>query len=516
MYDLSILIPARNEMFTRNTVEDILKKKRGKTEILVGMDGAWADPGIEDHPDVRILYLAEAIGQRAMTNKLARLSKARYLMKVDAHCAFDEGFDTKLMADMQGDWTVAPTMKNLHAFDWVCPDGHRRYQGPSGPCQECGKETAKDVIWYAKPSPNSTSYRFDKSLKFQYFGEYKAKQVGDLVESMSLQGSCFMLTRDKYWELNICDEEAGSWGHQGSEVALKTWLSGGRVIVNTKTWYAHMFRTQGGDFGFPWPAKEREIEKARQYFRNIFLEDKWPQAVRELQWLVDKFGPVPEWHDANSPFKGIIYYTDNQLDSKIMEACQQQLSKSGLPITSSALKKIDFGDKRIRFPSLRRGPFAMFKEMLGALENSTANIIFFCEHDVLYHPSHFDFTPPKKDVFYFNTNVWKVDWLTGKALKVDKCEQISGLCAWKELALDYVREKMKQIEADGFDRHYEPRGKRANWSSKEPIVDIRHDKNFTPNRWSKDQFRNEEHTKGWMEGECPDWAKGIFTEIIPK
>ena len=154
--------------------------------------------------------------------------------------------------------------------------------------------------------------------------------------------------------------------------------------------------------------------------------------------------------------------------------------------------------------------------MLGALENSTANIIFFCEHDVLYHPSHFDFTPPKKDVFYFNTNVWKVDWLTGKALKVDKCEQISGLCAWKELALDYVREKMKQIEADGFDRHYEPRGKRANWSSKEPIVDIRHDKNFTPNRWSKDQFRNEEHTKGWMEGECPDWAKGIFTEIIPK
>lgn len=518
MYDLSILIPARNEMFTARTVQDIIEKKRGKTEIIVGLDGQWSDPGIEDHPDLRILYLAEPIGQRAMTNRLARLSRAKYVMKVDAHCSFDEGFDAKLMANMQDDWTVAPNMKNLHAFDWVCPDGHRRYQGPSGPCLECGKETTRDVIWYAKPSPNSTSFRFDKTLKFQYFGEYKAKQEGDLGESMSLQGSCFMLTRDKYWELNICDEEAGSWGHQGSEVALKTWLSGGRVIVNKKTWYAHMFRTQGGDFGFPWPAREGEIEKARQHFRDIFLEDKWPLAKHNLSWLVDKFSPVPDWEDVNSPTKGIIYYTDNQLDSKIMEACQEQLNKSGLPITSASLKRIDFGVKNIRFPSMKRGHFTMFKQMLGALENSPANIniVFFCEHDVLYHPSHFDFTPPQKDVFYFNTNVWKVDSATGKALKVDKCEQISGMCAWKGLALHFVRQKMKQIESDGFDGHFEPKGKRGNWSSKEPLVDIRHDNNLTPNRWSKDQFRNKNNTKGWIEGKCPNWAKEIFTEISRK
>ena len=154
--------------------------------------------------------------------------------------------------------------------------------------------------------------------------------------------------------------------------------------------------------------------------------------------------------------------------------------------------------------------------MLGAIENSTANIIFFCEHDVLYPPSHFEFTPPKKDVFYFNTNVWKVDIVTGKAVKVDKMEQISGMCAWKPLALNYVREKMAQLEKDGFDRHFEPRGTRENWSSKEPLVDIRHDSNFTPNRWSKDKFRNPENTKGWTEGECPGWAKEIFSKIRQK
>ncbi len=75
-YDLSILIPARNEMFISNTVADILKNKRGKTEVIVGLDGAWAEPGIDDHPDVTVVYMAESVGQRSLTNRLCRLSNA--------------------------------------------------------------------------------------------------------------------------------------------------------------------------------------------------------------------------------------------------------------------------------------------------------------------------------------------------------------------------------------------------------------------------------------------------------
>src|SRR4030065_2382717 len=130
-------------------------------------------------------------------------------MKVDAHCAFDQGFDVKMIADMQDDWTMLPVMRNLHAFDWVCPDGHRRYQSPSGVCTECGKETVRDVVWIAKTNPQSTSYRFDSTLHFQYHGEYKKKQIGDLVETMSIQGSCFMVTKEKYFELSLCDETHG-------------------------------------------------------------------------------------------------------------------------------------------------------------------------------------------------------------------------------------------------------------------------------------------------------------------
>lgn len=154
---LSILIPSRYEEWLSRTIDDILKNKRGDTNIIVGLDGAWADPQLVDHPDVIIVHYSESIGQRAMTNQLCRLSNAKYVMKLDAHCAMDEGFDVKMMNLMEDDITMIPVMRNLHVFDWVCPDGHRRYQSPSGECKECGKPTTKDVVWIAKTNPQSTA-----------------------------------------------------------------------------------------------------------------------------------------------------------------------------------------------------------------------------------------------------------------------------------------------------------------------------------------------------------------------
>lgn len=295
--DLSILIPARNEMFLSRTIEDILEHAKGDYEIIAVLDGQWAEPGIHDHERVQLIYHPESIGQRAATNEAARLSTGKWLMKVDAHCAFDQGFDVKMLADMQPDWTMVPVMRNLHAFDWVCENGHRRYQGQSGPCTECGQPTEREMVWIGKKSPQSTAYRFDRELRFQYWPEYKKRQKGDLVETMSLQGSCFMVSREKYFELDLCDENHGSWGQQGTEVACKTWLSGGRVIVNKKTWYAHLFRTQGGDFGFPYP--NPGIGKAREYSRALWLNDKWEKAIYPLSWLIERFAPVPDWHEEN-------------------------------------------------------------------------------------------------------------------------------------------------------------------------------------------------------------------------
>lgn len=526
--DLSILIPARNEMFLARTIENILENIEGNTEVIVVLDGAWADPPIPDDERVTLVYHSESIGQRAATNEAAKLSKAKYVMKVDAHCAFDKGFDVKMMKEMHDDWTMVPMMRNLHAFDWVCKKcGERRYQGPSGPCEKCGGETKRDILWRAKPSPQSSSYRFDKTMHFQYWGAFKRRPEGqgDVCDTMSIQGSCFIITRKKYFELDICDENFGSWGQQGVEVACKTWLSGGRVRVNKKTWYAHMFRTQGKDFGFPYPLSGRAIGRAREYSRELFQRDGWPKAKHKFQWLLDKFYPIPDWHDDRhkKSKKGIIFYTDNQLKLKIAHAVQKNLRGMGLPIISASLKPMKFGDKNIHLP-LERSSLTMFKQQLAALEASKSEIIFFCEHDVLYHYSHFDFTPPKKDVYYYNTNVWKLRLEDGHALRTAEMKQTSGLCAYRDLLLKHYRKRVEMVEKTKFTRRmgYEPgthnREERVDdyksdiWESKYSNVDIRHDHNLTASRWEKGKFRNKKFTKGWIEKKpnekIPGWGKG--------
>jgi glycosyltransferase involved in cell wall biosynthesis len=516
--DLSIIIPARNEMFLKRTIEDILAHIEGDTDIIAVLDGYWPDPPIEDNPRVILIHHSESIGQRAACNEAVRVARGKYIMKVDAHCAFDQGFDVKMISVMQDDLTMIPVMRNLHVFNWVCETGHERYQGPSGPCKECGKPTKMRIIWNPKTNPQSTAYYFDKDLHFQYWNHWGKRQTGDLTETMSAQGSCFMITKKRYLELNICDESWGSWGNQGTEVALKTWLSGGRLVVNRKTWYAHCFRTQGGDFGFPYELSGREVEHARQCSRDIFLNNKWDKAIHPLSWLIDKFKP-PTW-EIKSMSKGIIYYTDNRHDPVILSAAQRQIKSccDGMPIVSVSLQPIEFG-RNIVFQG-ERGVLTQAKQILIALENSTSDIIFFCESDVLYHPSHFNFTPPRKDVFYYNDNKWKVDYNTGQALFYH-CAQVSGLCAYRDLLLEHYRKRIARIEKEGVYDHkigYEPGAHQfprgideytyEMWNSEFPNIDIRHNRTMTANRWSQDQFRDKNTCLGWqMSDEVPFWGK---------
>ena len=210
---LDIVLPARNEIFLSRTVEDILSNIRGDTEVIVVLDGEVAQPEPKEQPRLRILRYSESIGQRAATNAAVKMSEAKYIMKTDGHVAMDEGFDVKMMADMQPNWTCVPVMRNLHVFDWTCKKcGNRTYQGTTPTsCPNCDNTTdfERDIVWIAKTNPQSTSYCFDAEPHFQYFGDYKNRDEykegiknGGLTETMSLQGSCFMLTREKYWELN--------------------------------------------------------------------------------------------------------------------------------------------------------------------------------------------------------------------------------------------------------------------------------------------------------------------------
>lgn len=235
--------------------------------------------------------------------------------------------------------------------------------------------------------------------------------------------------------------------------------------------------------------------------------------------------------------KQIIFYTDNTLNEEIASKVRINLKKighqMGIPIVCVSLKKMDFGDKNIYFPNLERGILTLFRQQLAGVESSTADILFFCEHDVLYHPSHFDFIPPTDDAYYYNTNVWKVRLKDGHGLYTNNCQQTSGLCGYRPLLLEHYRKRIVIIEQrrqeilalgqpiknDGYSKYmgYEPgrqskpRGVDSHpakaWQSEFPNVDIRHDSNFTRTKWKREDYHDHHYTEGWTEQDnIPGWG----------
>lgn len=229
--------------------------------------------------------------------------------------------------------------------------------------------------------------------------------------------------------------------------------------------------------------------------------------------------------------KTILYYTCNTHNLIIETACRRQLqaARGDARLIAISLKPIEFGDTNIVL-SLKRSPESMHRQILAGLERAeSGSTIFLCESDVLYHPSHFEFEPPTRDVFYYNEHTYKVDFATGQAVFY-YTKQVSGLCADRDVLLEHYRARVARIEREGkFDRrigyepgcHQFPRGidqrVAARWMSAVSNVDIRHDKNLTRSRWSPDGFRDKKACAGWkLVDEIPGWGvtKGRFAEFL--
>ena len=226
------------------------------------------------------------------------------------------------------------------------------------------------------------------------------------------------------------------------------------------------------------------------------------------------------------PSKGLVYYTDNLTDQAILTAGQSRLNAMGLPIVSVSLKPIDFG-QNIVLPLERSCP-TMFKQILTGIEAATTDFIFLVEHDVLYHPSHFEFIPPRDDVFYYNENTWKVDVETGQSVFY-YTKQVSGCCAYRKLMVEHYRKRVERVATEGFTRsmgfepgcHQFPRGidyrTAERWMSATPNIDLRHKNNLTQSRWRQDQFRSQRSCRGWtLADEVPGWGmmKGKIQELL--
>lgn len=282
---LSVIIPARNEDYLQKTIDDLFQKAKGDIEVIIMLDSCWPTPPLKGRKNLIIVHTGKVEGMRSNINQGAWIATGKYLMKSDAHCMFDEGFDEKLKGELEYDWLAIPSRYSLDADKW------ERGRGPI------------DYLYLTYPYSDDALYGkgfhgkkwvagkdMGKDSFFKKENDLKDKLIDDI---MIFQGSCWFMHRLKFFDIGCLDTEHYPNGmHQESvELAMKFWLSGGRVIRNKKTWYAHWHKNKSGNYKL---SKKSKYE-SNDYSADFWMNNRWDKRTKDIGWFVDKFWPIPGW-----------------------------------------------------------------------------------------------------------------------------------------------------------------------------------------------------------------------------
>ena len=279
MAKVSVIIPSRNEKFLPQTVKEVLTKSRGDLDLFVTLDGYWPDPPLPEDPRLHLIHKGKAQGMRPGINSAVSLSRSEFLLKLDGHCMLDEGFDLKLAAECDQDWVVIPRRHRLDADAWKIDDEGRLpidYHYLSYPFERdevtCGLHGAE---WRERA---------------------KARKDILLDDEMSSQGSCWFMSR-AHWDRVVGPLDVANYGtfvQEFQEIGCKTWLSGGRVKVNKKTWYAHLHK--GTKHGRGYTISRNDHARGVEFTKRFWMLDGgFPHRKHALRWLIERFAPVPTW-----------------------------------------------------------------------------------------------------------------------------------------------------------------------------------------------------------------------------
>lgn len=265
---LSIIIPSKNEKYLERTIADLLDKARGDIEIIVVLDG-YNPPERNTDPRVTYIHHETSVGMREGINSGVAASKGEYLMKIDAHCIVAEGFDIQLIKDHQPDWVQVPRRHKLDEANW------------------CRKTECVDYEHFVYPT------KYDPPSLHGFRSENRQKERADIPidEMLTFQGSCYFITR-AYWDkLGLLkDERYGTLpAQEATYIGNTVWTSGGKVMTNKNTWYAHWFKGKENGRGY---FMDRGLQRDCYAFSyNYWVNERKEDFIK----LIERFEPIQGW-----------------------------------------------------------------------------------------------------------------------------------------------------------------------------------------------------------------------------
>jgi hypothetical protein len=204
------------------TIRDLLDKSElgDQLEIIDVLDGYWPNFEMIQDPRVRYVHLGKNRGMRGAINAGVQVARGEFLMRVDEHQMFGQGYDRILTSQCEPNWIFTPKRFFLDPVKWEIMD--------IPPV-----ESAKLVIAGGK---------FNGSK----WDSHSEKHKDDMIyETMAMQGSCWVMPH-KWWNDVIGELQTEGYGpliQDSHEMVFKTWKAGGKLMVNKNTWHAHKHRS---------------------------------------------------------------------------------------------------------------------------------------------------------------------------------------------------------------------------------------------------------------------------------
>jgi len=279
---LSVIIPNRNSPFLTPTIEDLLKNAKGDIEIIVNVDENWPEKLVNDS---RVTYIhpGEPRGMRWGINAGMALAKGEYVMKTDDHCLFGPGFDRILIeSHLEDNWVQIPRRYSLDGQNWKI-DESRPY---------------RDYMYLCYPQKGKDHDDGMHGVEWYEWQRERSTPEFDIDDTPSMQGSCWFMTKN-HWDNflhGMSEEGYGQFSQEAQEIGLKTWLGGGALKVNKKTYYAHLHKGKTYGRMYHVPGFNDYTIKASNWSADHWMNGREPGMIHDIAWFVEeKFPGMPTW-----------------------------------------------------------------------------------------------------------------------------------------------------------------------------------------------------------------------------
>jgi glycosyltransferase involved in cell wall biosynthesis len=230
MVKLSCIIPSWKDPFLHKTIDSLLDNsglKEDELEIIVVLDAYWPTQPIRNDKRVRIIHHGTNTGMRGAINSGVRIARGEFIARFDEHCMVQKDWD-KIVIDghFADNWIMTLKRHELDPYKW-----------------EVISQETKD---YSKLIIVSAEGKEDFKFGTVHWRSRNKKMAGvDIGETMGMQGSMWIMKKS-WWDKVIVELQSEGYGthYQDSvEMVFKTWQAGGKLMLNTKLWYAHKHRS---------------------------------------------------------------------------------------------------------------------------------------------------------------------------------------------------------------------------------------------------------------------------------